>query len=460
MKHLVIFATALLMALPALGEELETESPQPKGPKKENTAEKEHPGHLKFYGFIRNYFNYDSREGVKGTADLFYYVPKDESLNEYGDDLNSQSSFRFLALTSRIGLDVTGYQFGRTKFGAKIETDFYSGLSGSTGTAALRLRQAYVTIGWDDLNEGKNSVFLKIGQAWHPIAADQPDVISLETGAPFNAFSRTPMLLMDANLGKHFTISGAAIWQMQYTSMGISAYSEDSWTWSKSADYIKYGCTPEFYAGLSYKSGGFLTRVGLSVLSIKPRNTGTDSNGVEVKVSDRITTVNPYFYLQYKGKKWGVKAKTIYSQSGDHFNMMSGYGISDASADDGHYEYTPLQVSSTWASFSYGTKWQFTCMVGYLKNLGTVDKLVTNADGTANSSAFCFSSNGYKNLNSLWRVEPCIAYNAGKFTIALEYNVTSAQYGDSSTYTAYGLAKNDLHWVTNHRIQTMVKFSF
>ena len=69
--------------------------------------------HFKFYGFIRNYFAYDSRESASGTGDLFYYMPLDRDLNELGEDLNAKSSFRFLALTSRLGVDVGGYSFGK-----------------------------------------------------------------------------------------------------------------------------------------------------------------------------------------------------------------------------------------------------------------------------------------------------------------------------------------------------------
>ena len=32
---------------------------------------------FKLYGFVRNYFAFDSRESVSGTGDLFYYLPKD-----------------------------------------------------------------------------------------------------------------------------------------------------------------------------------------------------------------------------------------------------------------------------------------------------------------------------------------------------------------------------------------------
>ena len=63
--------------------------------------------HFKLYGFVRNYFIYDSRESVSGTADLFYYLPKDVSMKD-GIDINDESSFRFVALTSRLGVDVTG----------------------------------------------------------------------------------------------------------------------------------------------------------------------------------------------------------------------------------------------------------------------------------------------------------------------------------------------------------------
>ena len=58
--------------------------------------------HFKLYGFIRNYFVFDSRESVSGTGDLFYYLPKDVSMKD-GIDVNETPSFRFLALTSRLG---------------------------------------------------------------------------------------------------------------------------------------------------------------------------------------------------------------------------------------------------------------------------------------------------------------------------------------------------------------------
>ena len=38
--------------------------------------------HFKPYGFIRNYFTFDSRECIAGTGDLYFYMPKDENWNK------------------------------------------------------------------------------------------------------------------------------------------------------------------------------------------------------------------------------------------------------------------------------------------------------------------------------------------------------------------------------------------
>ena len=37
--------------------------------------------HFKLYGFIRNYFTYDSRESISGIGDLYNYQPRDEQWN-------------------------------------------------------------------------------------------------------------------------------------------------------------------------------------------------------------------------------------------------------------------------------------------------------------------------------------------------------------------------------------------
>ena len=380
-------------------------------------AAQEKPSTLKFYGFIRNYFAFDTRESVAGTEDFFYYVPKDQNIVD-GEDLNAHPGFRFAALTSRLGLDILGYEYDGFKVGGKIEGDFYSGVSGVTGTAQFRLRQAYATI-------GKGGWQVTGGQTWHPMATDMPDVFSLNTGAPFGPFSRTPLLKFDLNLTNSLSLTAAAIWQMQYTSAGPEG---------ASANYIKYGMTPEAYLGLNLKVGDF-------------------------------TANTPFLFLQYKSGLFSAKLKSVFAQAGEHVNLNGGYGVCEIK-EDGSYRYTPTQNSSTWVSLMYGKKTQAILFGGFVKNFGTIEQLEGFSNGYAPASYLYFSKNSFSNMNAMWRVTPTIIQNIGKFSIGLEYELTSVQYGDYKTINGvkylgnWGLAEDNLHWITNHRVQALMKFSF
>ncbi len=435
MKKLIIMAAALLTVLP-LNAQTKTD------------AVKEHlENHFKVYGFVRNYFAFDTRESSAGTEDLYYYMPKDRNLNAEGDDLNAIPSFRWAALTTRVGLDVSGYEIKGYKFGAKVETDFYCGVSGVTGTAQLRLRQAFVTV-------NKDWRTWKVGQAWHPMAADFPDILSLEVGVPFGAFSRTPQVALDFDLGKGFSLTASALWQMQYTSTG-----PDPDNWSKaaaSANFIKYGCTPEGYLGLNFKNKNLLFRLGADVLSIKPRNYGIimkDINGdsvdeeVKVKVNDRITTFDLFFYGQEKIGNFTWKQKVTYVNDGSHLNFVGGYGVSAKNAD-GSWEYSATRNLSAWTTFAYKAKaWTPSLSLGYIKEFGTSKDIV--GDFWAKNSA--------GSVNQMFRVQPDILYTIGKFQVGLEYMYTGVEYGKAN---ARKLAATDLHWVGNHRVQARVKYNF
>ena len=426
---------------------------------------------LKWYGFVRNYFTFDTRESKSGTDELYYYVPLDQSIQADGTDINQHPTMKWSAITSRLGLDVNEYKIGKVNVGAKIEADFYSGLTGVTGTAQFRLRQAYTTLNWQSENNNKYS--LKVGQAWHPMAADMVHCTNLEIGVPFAPFSRTPQITFDYAPGK-VSLTTSAIWQIQYTSGGPEG---------ASANYIKYSNIPEFYFGVNFKGdNGLLARAGVDLLSIKPRYKGEASmmqNGDTVKytalVEDRITTVSPFVYLQYKGDKFQFRAKSILAQAGEHMNLNGGYGVTakhDGVDEDGHWEYTPVRYSSSWISMMYGKKWQGILFAGYAKNLGTADALLvdyTDTEGNeyANIANNYLSKNTYANINSMWRLSPGVVRNWGKLALSLEWHITSVQYGefvkqgkDSFVSAKNGMAENNLHWITNHRLQMMLKYSF
>ena len=444
-------------------------------------AQEQPKNNFKFYGFIRNYFVYDSRESKSGTSDLFYYLPLDKKMNEDGTlDLNDHASFRYTALTSRMGVDVSGYNMGNVHFAAKLEADFYYGLSSIdatkkpdvgvyypgntsiTGTAQMRLRQAYATATWKDLPFGdgqKASVALKVGQAWHPMGADFPHIFSLEVGAPFGPFSRTPLVQADANLGKNWILSAASIWQMQYCSQGpVGA----------SAIYMKYGMTPELYLAAAYKKDGFLFRGGADLISIKPRVYGKH-DGVTVRVSDRKTSLLYYIYTQYTHKNFAIRAKSVFGEGGEHMNLMTGY-VKVGELEDGSWEYESLRNSSSWVSMSYGKKWQGVLFLGYMKNLGIPAEGRANAfsgeDKLIPASNVYFYANGSSTINQIYRINPQIIYNIGKLNLGLEYQWTSVQYGaytkkDGVNYlNERCLATEGLHWIGNHRVNMMVKYNF
>ena len=119
--------------------------------------------------------------------------------------------------------------------------------------------------------------------------------------------------------------------------------------------------------------------------------------------------------------------------------------------------------------------------VGYAKNLGTADGLLvdyTDTEGNeyANIANNYLSKNTYANINSMWRLAPGVVRNWGKLALSLEWHITSVQYGEllklkvvesdgKKTTHSYvqaenGMAENNLHWITNHRLQMMLKYSF
>ena len=401
-------------------------------------AQEEKPSHFKLYGFIRNYMVADTRAVNAGTEDLYFYMPKGVSIKD-GFDENAGFNWRFVSLTTRMGLDVSGYKWGSMGVSGKVEADFYC-LNGSVAT--LRLRQAFMKLAWDE-----SPVTLTIGQAWHPMAADMPHMNNLETGAPFNPFNRSPQLTADVKLGNNLTFTASLLYLNHYLPTGPGDV--------KSKDYYKYGL-PELYMGLSYKDGGFLGRVGLDMTNIRPYRTIADwrvadsSDPKTIEVKSLMTTFSPFIYAQYTKGLFQIKAKSILAQSGEHLNLLSGYGVHSFNAD-GTITYTPMQDWASFLSFSYGKKFQVMAMLGYMKQLGTTADLTDNR--------LWMNKSADVHIQQALRATPTVAWNLGKFTVSLEYNLTAAEFGTGER-NARGMFTGTPEWVLNHRFICMTKFNF
>ena len=438
-------------------------------------AQQETPAQCKVYGFIGNYMMFDTREVSAGSQDLFFYMPKDRKMS--GDvDENATPSFRMLTLMSRLGLNVSGYRIGDTKVTGILEGDFYC-MNGSTAT--FRLRQAYMGILWDNLVLG--DLLLNVGQTWHPMAVDMPHVTNVEMGSPFNPFNWSPQIMANWTVGK-FTWTGGILYPMQFLPVGPIYTTSPVWddytnsyqpktTYSttKSAEFSKYGMIPEVYVGVTFQSGGFVGKLGGDFFSIMPRwyapaITIVDEATKELAfdygnttlLKARMFAISPFVFLQYTKGSFQIKAKSILAQAGDHMNLLSGYAGS-YSWKKHALEYTPMQDWASYISFQAGRKVQFMCMLGYMQQLGTT------------KSVFAYLAND--RLNTLWlntaadakiqrafRATPTLVYNLGKLSFSLEYNCTGAWFGEGDRNRG-GLYTTG-HWLLNHRIQQLIKYSF
>lgn len=394
---------------------------------------------VKLYGFIRNYACFDTRESMTSNSEQFYYMPKDEKLDANGEDINEQPNMMLLSITTRLGLNITGLEFLGAKTSAKIESDF-AGFG--TSNTVLRIRQAYAKMEWE-----KNSILA--GQAWHPMMGDMmPDVFSLETGAPFTPFSRTPQVRYDYK-NKGFTLTATALYQYQYTSYGPDG---------ASFNYARNAIVPELYFQAMYKNGGFMIGAGVDLLTLKPRQSYTmssvDENGATVTATykckeDPVVSISPTIFASYKKGNWGVKGRFTYAQNAAHLSMISGYGVT-AVNENGEQEYSSINSASGWVDVTYKKTLKkgfltFCCFAGYTKNLGCKDEFTGP-----------IYMRGEKNMDNMWRVSPSVLYTHNAMQIGIEYNPTTVAYGTPDSQ----YKMSDTHNVTNHRICAMLKYNF
>ncbi|MBS7292029.1 MAG: hypothetical protein KIG75_00210 [Bacteroidales bacterium] len=407
--------------------------------------------HLEPYGFFRASAIFDARDSKADTEDLFYYVPYDKKINLEGNDIWYNPSIKMSAITTRLGVNLTGFRYGSFNVTGKLETDFYL-LTG--GSASLSLREAYLKFNWDNLGDFFKSVSVKAGHAWHPMSLDMPYSVGYEAGAPFNPYARSPQLMFETNLMDRFTFTAGLLYPMEFMPTGPQG---------PSADYVKYGLVPELYAGLTYSSKYIKARVGADFISLVPRWRTTDLtyyHDVGTKVKDRISMISPMACFEFSKGMFKVNAKAVLASGGDHLRLMGGYAVYDKS-DDYKYKYTPLRSVTGFVSASYGQQWQFILFTGGMTALGAGHDLITDDEtGYAKTAYIYYFDGGFKNIHYMFRVAPAVAFNLERLTCAIEYNSTGVIYGQMNELNARGLANMGEHLIINHRILGVVRYSF
>lgn len=382
----------------------------------------------KFYGFVRGDLFYNNRANMAPVDGNFYLFPLDVKPDPDGKDLNATPNGSFYTFTTRLGLDITGPNIGSARTSAKVETDF-GGFSAST--TMLRIRQAYVALDW-----GKSNVL--IGQTWHPLFGSvAPDVLNLSTGAPFQPFNRSPQIRYQYQANR-VKLTATALWQLQYLSSGPKGMSED---------YIKNSCIPELYVGADFATAnGWLAGAGLYMISLKPR-TSSEWKDKTYKVDERMTAFSCEAHLKYIGSNFTFATKSLMASALDQTALIGGYGVSAVNPKNGEQEYTPFRHSTSWVNFTYGKKWKPGVFLGYTKNLGTGESLVS-PDKVYGMGL---------TIDQLLTANVNLSYNLPHWQIGFEYCPATAWYG--TTDLKNGRIK-DTHAVTNHRILGLVMYYF
>ncbi|MDR1403471.1 MAG: hypothetical protein LBJ60_07220 [Tannerellaceae bacterium] len=381
-----------------------------------------------FYGFVRGDIYYNSRSNVEAVDGNFYLYPLDKAPDANGNDLNSNPNSSFYTFTTRFGLDMTGPNVGAAKTSAKVEVD----LGGfNLANYLLRIRQAYVNLSWE-----KGSSLL-LGQTWHPLFGDvMPDVLNLNTGSPFQPFNRSAQIRYQYKSNK-VPFTGSAIYQLVYLSAGPNG---------KSEEYQKNGVLPELFAGVTYRDNGFLGGLGVEMISLKPRLRANMEDKI-YKVDERVTSLSFMAQAQYKTDNLFLAGKTLLGSNQTHNAMLGGYGVSSIDNRTGEQKYTSSRHSTTWLNVVLGNKWKGSLFMGYAKNLGTTDKLV---------SPELFYGSGI-DIDQLLSAAVSFSYNLPHWKAGIEYSATTAWYGD--TDLSNGKVTN-AQAVTNHRILGLLTYYF
>lgn len=426
MKKIVIMAAMLLVSLPFAYSQDSTKVT------------------VKPYGFIRNYYTFDSRKTYTVVGGEYNMIPYDEAWNEdHSEDLNAVPQGQLQALTSRFGVALTGLRIFGWNTSGKLEGDF--GGFGSNNTV-LRLRLAYVK-----LNRGGSE--LLVGQDWHPMSGDiMPDVLGMAAGAPFRPHSRTPQVRGTYYWGS-IGYTAALLWQLQYMNNGPKSAVDPTST--ASIDYFNHALWPEAFLGANFKQGLWFLQLGVDAQIIRPR-THSLVGGVTQKVDETVTSFSPTLYAQYVTDMWSVKFRTLLAQNTSHLNQLCGYAVTGINVD-GSWSYAPIRNSISYLNIAYGKKYRCNLFLGYMQNFGAGKSLYDF--GTGDYRIYMKGGEEFTHLHSIWRIAPSVSYNIKSFNLGLEYEITATSYGDLNNDGAI-VNNANLHQVVNHRICALVKYNF
>jgi len=375
---------------------------------------KEEPRYgISFYGFIKSDFFFDSRETYSIREGHFLLYPKEKLPDKEYKDLNAVSSFNFLSIQSRLTGKITAPDAFGAKVSGMLEADFFGNETASFVDAnGFRLRHAYVKMDWDKTE-------LLAGQFWHPffITGCFSGVISFNTGAPMQPFSRNPQFKILHKTGK-VSMSAILSAQRDFTSPQGSAS-------------LRYSSIPDITAMISYEDRNaennteLLTGFGLNFKTLQPL-LSTTKGSETFKTDEKVSGISATAFFKVKNKYVSSKIQGIYGENLFDMTMLGGYAVNSVTdTTKNRVSYSTINNFTTWAELhSNGKTFQYGIWTGYTRNLGSKDPVlyysnkVEGTDVTARGAT----------IKWIFRASPRIVFIRNRLNIASELEYTTAAY--------------------------------
>ncbi|HSW67329.1 MAG TPA: hypothetical protein VLH16_01980 [Bacteroidales bacterium] len=363
------------------------------------------PG-IKFIGFINSSYWYDSRQVVGAREELLTLYPANRKPDAQGNDINASPNFNFSAIKSRL----TGVITGPKAFGAETSGTLEADFTGVTNNDinGFRLRHAYGVLRW---KTGE----LMFGQSWHPMFVTDvfPQVISLNTGAPFQPFIRNPLISYTHFLNR-FSINFTLLSQRDNASDGPLG---------QIPTYLRNSLMPNAHFQIRYKTSNHLIGAAIDYKTLKPRLI-TDS---ALLTNETLGSFALMAYHKYASGRLTIRSKAILGQNLTEHLMLGGYAVRNVDVTTGHETYTPTNHLFFWTFISYGNKVQTNLFGGFAKNFGTSHLNTGKFFGRGSDIAY------------LYRVAPSVTFISNPIQISTELEYTVAAYG---TPDSNGIVRN------------------
>ncbi len=375
---------------------------------------------IQFSGFLKYDAFYDTRETVSIREGHFLLYPAGEALDAYGNDINAVSSFNMLSIQSRLTGKITGPDCFGAKTSGILEADFFGNENANfSDVNGFRLRHAIVKMNWN------NGIELLAGQYWNPMFVTDvfPGVVSFNTGAPFNPFSRNPQIKISKTLSA-LKIGVTAYAQRDFTSLGPVG---------GSSKYLRNASVPDVNINAQFNAGDHVFGLGYDYKILAPRTSAEYTlaadatiNGtaypagskVKFAVDERVSALTAIAYMKLKTKPVTFKLFGIYAQNAADLTMLGGYAVKEiTNIETTESDYMPLNTASVWTEIHTNGKTEFGLFAGYTKNMGTPEDIA--------GSVYARGAN----IASVIRISPRIVFKNERVNFAIEPEHTIADYG-------------------------------